>query len=275
MRRLAAVGITTREACGNSRAQRHRLPARRRLPRRGVRRHALRPGAACASCSAIPTRRTSGASSRSRSPAAASTPAAWSTCTTWACIAVTSTVDGDEQRGFEIYVGGGLGAVPHQAKLFDEFVPEEEILPLAQAISRVFARLGEKKNRARARIKFLVEKLGIDEFTRLVLEERAKLPPDPRWTAYLADAPAYTRDAAQRPAPALNGAGSAGGLRPLAPHQRLRQQRQTGLLRGRPSRCRSATSPSDQMRALADDRAHATSATRCARRSSRTSCCAG
>ena len=42
MRRLAAVGITTREACGNSRAQRHRLPARRRLPRRGVRRHALR-----------------------------------------------------------------------------------------------------------------------------------------------------------------------------------------------------------------------------------------
>ncbi len=74
-----------------------------------------------------------------------------------------------------MYVGGGLGAVPHQAKLFDEFVPEDELLPIAQAIARVFARLGEKRNRARARIKFLVKSLGIDEFRRLVLEERAKL----------------------------------------------------------------------------------------------------
>ena len=52
------------------------------------------------------------------------------------------------------------------------------MLPLAQAIARVFARLGEKRNRARARIKFLVKKLGIDEFKTLVLEERAKLPHD-------------------------------------------------------------------------------------------------
>ena len=46
-------------------------------------------------------------------------------------------------------------------KLYDEFVPEEEILPLAQAIGIVFARLGEKKNRNTARLKFLVSKLGI------------------------------------------------------------------------------------------------------------------
>ena len=75
-------------------------------------------------------------------------------------IARTRTVDGVEERGFETYVGGGLGAVPHQAKLFDEFLPEAELLPLAQAIARVFARLGEKRNRARARIKFLVAQLG-------------------------------------------------------------------------------------------------------------------
>src|SRR6201999_640674 len=79
--------------------------------------------------------------------------------------------DGKEQRGFAIYVGGGLGAVPHQAKLYEEFVPEEELLPLARAFGRVFARLGEKKNRNRARLKFLVQKLGIDEFRRLVKEE--------------------------------------------------------------------------------------------------------
>jgi sulfite reductase (ferredoxin) len=93
----------------------------------------------------------------------------------------------DGQRGFEVWVGGGLGAVPYQAKLFEEFLQEEELLPLAQAISRVFARLGEKKNRNTARLKFLVAKLGLEEFKRLVKEERAALPPDPRWTAYLAN----------------------------------------------------------------------------------------
>jgi sulfite reductase (ferredoxin) len=96
-------------------------------------------------------------------------------------------VDGEVRRGFELYVGGGLGAVPQNAQLFDAFLPEEELLPIAQAVSRVFARLGEKQNRAKARIKFLVKKLGIEEFKRLTLEERATLRPDPRWTAFLAD----------------------------------------------------------------------------------------
>jgi sulfite reductase (ferredoxin) len=103
------------------------------------------------------------------------------------CIARTRVVDGKLQRGFEYYVGGGLGPVPQSAQLLDEFLPEAELLPMTQAVSRVFGRLGEKENRARARIKFLVKKLGIEEFRRLVLEERTKLRPDPRWTAYLDD----------------------------------------------------------------------------------------
>ena len=106
-------------------------------------------------------------------------------------IAKTRTIDGQEVRGFETYVGGGLGAVPHLAKLFDEFVPAEEIMPLTQAISRVFARLGEKQNRNRARIKFLVSKLGIDEFRRLVLEERATLEDDPDWTNWMENVASY------------------------------------------------------------------------------------
>jgi len=101
-------------------------------------------------------------------------------------IAKTKIVDGKEKRGFEFYVGGGIGSVPYKAKLFDEFLPEEEFLPMAQAICRVLARLGEKRNGARARIKFLIANLGIDEFRQLVLEERQKLSPDPRWTAHLA-----------------------------------------------------------------------------------------
>ncbi len=97
-------------------------------------------------------------------------------------VAVKKQVDGEIKRGFELYVGGGLGAVPHQAKLFDGFVAPEELLPLTQAICRVFARLGEKKNRARARLKFVVAKLGLEEFQRLVLEERTTIPEDERWT---------------------------------------------------------------------------------------------
>jgi len=114
-------------------------------------------------------------------------------------LAVTKVVDGKLQRGFKLFVGGGLGAVPHPAKIFDEFVPEEELLPLSQAMGRVFARLGEKKNRAKARIKFLIAKLGIEEFKRLVLEERQILPHDNRWTSYLEHAPVYGENAIKSP----------------------------------------------------------------------------
>jgi sulfite reductase (ferredoxin) len=111
------------------------------------------------------------------------------------CIAVTREENGQIRRGFQLWVGGGLGPVPQQARLFDDFVPEEEILPLCQAVGLVFARLGEKKNRNTARLKFVVSKLGIDEFRRLVLEERAGLKYDPRWTSYLKEAHVHQEEA--------------------------------------------------------------------------------
>jgi sulfite reductase (ferredoxin) len=107
--------------------------------------------------------------------------------------------EGREEIGFETYVGGGLGAVPYQAKLFDSFVPPKELLPLAQAIARVFARYGEKKNRSRARIKFLIQDLGIEKFRQLVLEERKILPFDPRWTEYIEQAKAEFVEAPLKP----------------------------------------------------------------------------
>jgi sulfite reductase (ferredoxin) len=107
---------------------------------------------------------------------------------------------GREELGFEMYVGGGLGAVPYQAKLFDEFVAPEELLPLAQAIARVFARHGEKKNRNRARIKFLIQDLGIEKFRELVREERKILPFDPRWTELIQEAQAEFAEAPLKPA---------------------------------------------------------------------------
>src|ERR1019366_725430 len=114
-------------------------------------------------------------------------------------IAVTKEIDGQTKRGFELWVGGGLGPVPQQARLYDEFVAEEEILPICQAIARVFARLGEKKNRNTARLKFLVSKLGIDEFKRLVIAEREVLPYDSRWTDYIKDAPSYAEQPLKPP----------------------------------------------------------------------------
>jgi sulfite reductase (ferredoxin) len=115
------------------------------------------------------------------------------------------TPDGEVQRGFELVIGGGLGAVPQAAQIFDSFLPEEELLPIAQAISRVFSRLGERQNRARARFKFVVKKLGIEETKRLVLEERGKLRPDPRWTAFLADLHATDEKPLRPPGPLPSG----------------------------------------------------------------------
>ena len=190
MRRLAAVGITTREACGNS------VRNVTACPIAGVCRDEtfdVTPHAEASMRFLLghPDVQDFGRKFK----------VAFSGCRQHACglvtmhdfgaIAVTREVDGVEQRGFEVYVGGGLGAVPHQARLFEPFMTEDEILPTLQAIARVFARLGEKRNRARARIKFLVAQLGLDEFRRLVREERATLAHDDRWTAYLDGLPAY------------------------------------------------------------------------------------
>jgi sulfite reductase (ferredoxin) len=126
------------------------------------------------------------------------------------CIAKTRMVDGQLKRGFAYYVGGGLGAVPYAAQLMDEFLPEEELLPLTQAIARVFARLGEKLKRDRARLKFLVKKLGFEEFKRLVYEERKILRPDPRWTAFLADLHTTDEQPSRPPSTLPEGAGTPG-----------------------------------------------------------------
>jgi sulfite reductase (ferredoxin) len=198
MRRLAAVGITTREACGNT------IRNVTACPIAGVCRTQVFDVTPYTKAIAYfllghPDCQDFGRKFK----------IAFSGCRDEACaltgihdfgaVAAVREVAGETKRGFTVYVGGGLGTVPQQAKLFDEFVPEEELLPLAQAICRVFARLGEKKNRNTARLKFLVTKLGVEEFKRLVLEERAILTPDSRWTDYLKDVPAWEEQALKPP----------------------------------------------------------------------------
>jgi len=122
-------------------------------------------------------------------------------------LAVTRESNGTIERGFKFYVGGGLGAVPHQAKVFDEFLPVEEMLPMVQAIAKVFGKHGEKKNRSRARLKFLIKAWGMEKFKKVVLEERKKLTYDPRWTQYLEGVQAFEEKPSRPPGafPATNG----------------------------------------------------------------------
>jgi sulfite reductase (ferredoxin) len=185
MRRLGAVGITTREACGNV------VRNVTACPLAGICHEETfdtTPYAkACAKfLMGHPDTQDFGRKVKVAFSGCAQNPCGLVTMHDIGAIAKTKIVDGKLRRGFAFYVGGGLGSVPYKAKLFDEFLPEEELLPTMQAISRVFARLGEKRNRARARIKFLIANLGIDEFRKLVLKEREKLSSDPRWTDYLA-----------------------------------------------------------------------------------------
>ncbi|HXG53614.1 MAG TPA: nitrite/sulfite reductase [candidate division Zixibacteria bacterium] len=185
MRRLAAVGITTREACGNV------VRNVTACPLAGVcRDEAFDVTPHAQACSKFllghPDTQDFGRKFKIAFSGCREHPCGLVTMHDVGAIARTRVIDGTEKRGFELYVGGGLGAVPYKAKLFDEFLPEEELLPTAQAISRVFARLGEKRNRQRARLKFLVAGLGIERFRDLVLDERRKLAFDPRWTAHLA-----------------------------------------------------------------------------------------
>lgn len=80
--------------------------------------------------------------------------------------------NGEEVRGFKVVLGGGLGAQPSLAHVVHEFLHEDLIIPYGEAMLRVFDRYGERTNRNKARLKFLVNKLGIDEVVRLIEEEQ-------------------------------------------------------------------------------------------------------
>ena len=67
----------------------------------------------------------------------------------------------DGQRGFRMVIAGGLGPLPMEAQLLDEFVPEERLLNRIEAVIRVFNRHGNRKNKNTARMKFLVRDRGI------------------------------------------------------------------------------------------------------------------
>ena len=82
----------------------------------------------------------------------------------------------DGKRGFKVVIGGGLGANPYLALPAYEFLEENQVIPFTEAVLRVFDRYGERNRRMKARMKFLLDDIGLEEMLRLVKEEWNALP---------------------------------------------------------------------------------------------------
>ena len=97
-------------------------------------------------------------------------------------IAATRTFDdGSVERGFRVYIAGGLGTTPFPALALEEFTPKEDLLATIEAVLRVFEQTGNRDNKLRARLKWVVDQLGIDEVRRRVLATRKLLPASSTW----------------------------------------------------------------------------------------------
>jgi len=90
-------------------------------------------------------------------------------------IGVIPKINDKGERGFKVGLAGGLGAQPFMASIVVEFLPEDQLIPYIEAIIRVFDRHGERNNRNKARLKYLVQKIGLEEVLQLAENERKAL----------------------------------------------------------------------------------------------------
>ena len=81
----------------------------------------------------------------------------------------------DGRRGFRMIVGGGMGPLPMEAKLLDEFVPEERLLNKCEAVIRVFNQNGNRRNKNMARMKFLIRDRGFEWLREQIEKEYADI----------------------------------------------------------------------------------------------------
>ena len=113
-------------------------------------------------------------------------------------VAATRTLDnGTIESGFRVYIAGGLGATPHPALALEDFTSREDLLPTVEAALRVFDQTGNRDNKLRARMKWVVDQLGIEEVRRRVIKIRHTLPASSSWPGGI---PAEVRKAGDAPA---------------------------------------------------------------------------
>ncbi|MGQ9629101.1 MAG: sulfurtransferase TusA family protein [bacterium] len=95
-------------------------------------------------------------------------------------IAKTKKINGGEVRGFSVYVAGGMGAHSRVGDLLEDFVPDREVGYIAEAVKRLFDKHGNRRNKHRARLRFVMEKYRYERFKALYLEELGRLKEEER-----------------------------------------------------------------------------------------------
>src|SRR5690606_20347560 len=104
-------------------------------------------------------------------------------------IATTRTrEDGTREAGFRVFVAGGLGANPHPALALEDFTTREDLMPTIEAILRVYSNHGNRDNKLRARMKWLVDTMGWEELQARILRERKLLVASSSWPGGLPEA---------------------------------------------------------------------------------------
>ena len=117
-------------------------------------------------------------------------------------IAVTRTAaDGSEESGFRVFIAGGLGTTPHPALCLEDFTAREDLLPTIEACLRVFDQVGNRDNKLRARMKWLVDTLGFEEVQRRVFAQRKFLLASSSWPGGI---PSEVQDSGDEPAGAVD-----------------------------------------------------------------------
>jgi sulfite reductase (ferredoxin) len=84
----------------------------------------------------------------------------------------------DGKPGFRVFVGGGMGAESRVGDLLADWIPGSEVIRTAETVRRLFDRLGDRRNRRQARLRFVLKRIGLDEFKKLFDAERAKVIAD-------------------------------------------------------------------------------------------------
>ncbi|MBV8951894.1 MAG: nitrite/sulfite reductase, partial [Actinobacteria bacterium] len=143
--------------------------------------------------------------------------------------------DGTLEPGFKVMIAGGLGANPHPALALEEFTSREDLLPTIEAALRTFDHYGNRDNKLRARMKWLVDQLGIDELRRRIFKERRFLRASSTWPGGV---PTTVRERGDAPAGVGTDVSADGGipggvpvlLRGMSPQQRWDE---ANVVRGR------------------------------------------
>jgi sulfite reductase (NADPH) hemoprotein beta-component len=171
LRRLADAGLTTREACGNS-----------------VRNITGCPYAGVAPTEQFDVTPYADATTRHllRGPFSSALPRKFKIAFGGCCgfddiqaqindLGFLSAVDAQGNPGFKVYMGGGLSTLRKAAILVHEFLPAEEVLEVAEALVRTFHRIGNRKDKHKARLKWAIQKLGPNGFLAEYKSELAQV----------------------------------------------------------------------------------------------------